>query len=238
MRRFACVLWFFAGMASAQQPAAPVRADSARPESVLAPVTPPLPPALPPASPPLAPTPAPPVAAPAPSSPLPAAPAPGGAAPVQPPAPAPPPPPPMPTPAQLRFQQGVRTAGRGVAQLRVGLLRLETATAGGDSVRQTEAKRRLGGLCGTARLFLLSGRGRMDVAAYDDSTRVRAHVLLAELDSLIRLAPRCEATVAQAPDSVVPVLESGLKGYDAALKDFRSATALPVPPTTPPPVTK
>src|SRR5580700_7866800 len=105
MRRIACMLWFFAAIASAQQPAAPTRADSARPESVLVPVLPPVPPT--------APTPAPPpVASPAPALP---------AAPVPPLAPAPPPPPPMPTPAQLRFQQGVRTAGRGVAQLRVGL---------------------------------------------------------------------------------------------------------------------
>ncbi len=237
MGRLVLILGFFAAAAAAQQPATtPPRPDSVRPESTLAPVAPPesvpssgvtaplgAPTSTAAPTPPVVPTT--PVSAPTPA-PLPPSPA-------APPAPAPaavpvPLPPPEPTPAQMRFQQGLRTADRGVAQLRDGLLRLENA--GRDSVRITHARLRLGGLCGAARGFLSSGRGRMDLTAYDDSIRLKAHHLVVQLDTLMRLAPLCEANAAHQPQSVASALEVDLKAYDAALRDFRMVTALPTAP--------
>src|SRR5687768_551560 len=76
--------------------------------------------------------------------------------------PAPPPPPPVvaaplpapePTIEQIRYQEGLRTATRGVAQLRDGLNRV-TRTQQADSLTRRRAARRLGGLCGSARSFI------------------------------------------------------------------------------------
>jgi hypothetical protein len=235
MGRLVLILGFFAAAAAAQQPATtPPRPDSARPDSALAPVAQPesvtssgvAAPAGAPTStaaptPPVVPSPAVVPTTPASAPPSPAAPPAPAAVPV-------PPPPPEPTPAQMRFQQGLRTADRGVAQLRDGLLRLENA--GRDSVRITHARLRLGGLCGAARGFLSSGRGRMDLTAYDDSIRLKAHHLVVQLDTLMRLAPLCEANAAHQPESVASALELDLKAYDAALRDFRMVTALPTAP--------
>ena len=81
----------------------------------------------------------------------------------------------------------------------------------------------------------MSGRGRMNLSAYEDSTRLRAHALLAQVDTLLRLAPLCEANVTRNSDSVALALWTGLKNYDAALRDFRLATALPGTAPPPPP---
>ena len=214
MRSVALVLCLLAARASAQQPASPVRPDSARAESAPPLLTPPATPALP--------------AAVAPNS-LPPAPLPPQAPPAP---PTPPPPPPMPTLEQLRFQQGLRTAGRGVAQLRDGLQRV--GNAGRDSLRLSQASRRLSGLCGAARLFLASGRSRMTLAAYGDSTRVIAHQLLAQVDTLLRLAPLCQAAGSHQPDALVSSMAASLLAWDAALHDFRAATSV-VPVVVPPP---
>jgi len=207
MRSVALVLSLFAAGAAAQQPTALPRLDSARVESTLAPgAQTPAPLAPPPVV--IPPVPPPPIAPPAP--------------------PAPPTPPP-PTLAQVRFQQALRTAGRGVAQLRDGLSRLEAA--GKDSLRAVLASRRLSGLCGAARGFLERGRGRMDVGAYEDSTRRLAHQLVVQLDTLLRLTPLCEANAAREPIGVASALGLGLKAYDVALRDFRAATVVVVPPS-------
>src|SRR6267143_1753073 len=84
-------------------------------------------------------------------------------------------------PAQLRYIQGLRTASRGIAQLKDGVSRM--ASAGRDSVRLSQAARRLSGLCGAARGFLASGRARMQPTAYDDSTGLRARRLGAQIDT-------------------------------------------------------
>ncbi|HXQ28154.1 MAG TPA: hypothetical protein VN848_02695 [Gemmatimonadales bacterium] len=217
MRSVVLALALFAAAAAAQQPTTAAHPDSARAESSLAPTAGP---SLPP------------VASPTPAAPMlpPAIPAAGAAGAPQSPAPLPP----QPTPAQLRFQQGLRTVGRGVAQLRDGLTRVENT--GHDSVRVTQAKRRLGGLCGTARLFLQSGRGRLDRGAYEDSPRLWAELLIAQIDTLLRIAPVCETNATRDPGSVAAALEVGLMEYDTALRDFRLALSTPPPdPPAPPP---
>src|SRR2546426_5167115 len=75
------------------------------------------------------------------------------------PAPVPVPSPP-PTIEQIRYMEGLRTATRGVAQIRDGLNRV-VRTQQADSLKRRRAARRLGGLCGTARSFIVTGRPKM-----------------------------------------------------------------------------
>jgi hypothetical protein len=66
---------------------------------------------------------------------------------------------PPPTIEQIRYMDGLRTATRGIAQLRDGLNRV-TRTQQSDSLTRRRAARRLGGLCAAARSFIVSGRPR------------------------------------------------------------------------------
>src|SRR5947208_15380549 len=63
---------------------------------------------------------------------------------------APPSPTATPTIEQIRYLEGLKTATRGVAQIRDGLNRV-ARTQRADSLTRRRAARRLGGLCGTAR---------------------------------------------------------------------------------------
>jgi hypothetical protein len=135
------------------------------------------------------------------------------------------PPPPPPTLEQQRYLDGLRTAGRGVAQLKDGVSRVSSSH--GDSVRLKQAARRLGGLCGTANGFMTTGRARMKPTAYEDSTGTKARKLALQIDSLIRSTPGCEMSAARKPDSTVAGLVSRLRAYEAALRDFRAAIGLP-----------
>lgn len=145
-------------------------------------------------------------------------------------APAPVPPPPVPAPLtlpatptieQIRYMDGLKTATRGVAQIRDGLNRV-VRTQGADSLTRRRAARRLGGLCGSARSFILTGRPKMQATAYEDSMRVLAKQLTTRLDTLSRVLPVCEKTVARDP-TVVNTLTTRLKNYDDALLAFRNA---------------
>ncbi len=136
-----------------------------------------------------------------------------------------PPPPPPPTLAQERFTRGLSTAGRGIAQLKIGIY--SVVNAGRDAPRLRQAGRRLAGFCGTARQFMTSGRARMAATAYEDSTALKARRLSAQIDTLIRFAPTCEAKAATQPDSTTTRLLDEIRAYEAALKDFRAAIGLP-----------
>lgn len=140
--------------------------------------------------------------------------------------PAPPEPPP-PTPAQSRYLQGLRTAGRGVAQIKAGIDRLVRAQAGRDTLQVRQAGRRLGGLCTAARGFLVSGRGGMDPAAYEAPTRGPARDLALQIDSLSLLAKECQLTAGKSPAPVAAGLQARLRAYDAAVAAFRTAVAPP-----------
>jgi len=143
------------------------------------------------------------------------------AAPPPAPVPATPTQPPAPTIEQIRYMEGLKTATRGVAQLRDGLNRV-TRTQASDSLTRRRAARRLGGLCGTARSFIVSGRPKMQAAAYADSMQLLAKQLTTRLDTLSRVLPICEKTVARDP-TVVNTLTTRLKSYDDALLAFRTA---------------
>lgn len=146
-------------------------------------------------------------------------------APVPAPVPAPPVPPPPPTPTieQTRYMEGLKTASRGIAQIRDGLNRV-VRTQSADSVTRLRAARRLGGLCGSGRSFIVSGRPKMQATAYEDSLRILAKQLTTRLDSLSRALPTCEKTAGRDP-TVATTLTTRLKNYDDALLAFRNAQA-------------
>ena len=133
--------------------------------------------------------------------------------------------PPAPTIEQLRYIEGLRTATRGVAQIRDGLNRVVRTQQAGDSLTRRRAARRLGGLCGSARSFILSGRPKMQPTAYADSMRVLAKQLTTRLDSLNSSLPACEKTAGRDPAAVATDLTNRLKVYDDALLAFRNAQA-------------
>jgi len=138
-------------------------------------------------------------------------------APVQTPAPAP-----APTIEQIRYMAGLKTATRGVAQVRDGVNRV-VRTQQADSLTRRRAARRLGGLCGTARSFIVSGRPKMQATAYADSMRVLAKQVTTRLDSLTSALTTCEKTAGRDPTAVATTLTGRLKNYDDALLAFRTA---------------
>src|SRR6266508_4336672 len=100
---------------------------------------------------------------------------------------------PAPTIEQIRYLAGLKTATRGVAQIRDGVNRV-VRTQQADSLTRRRAARRLGGLCGTARSFIVSGRPKMQASAYADSMKVLAKLLTVRLDSLNASLLVCEKT--------------------------------------------
>ena len=142
------------------------------------------------------------------------------------PAPAPVAPPPAPTPTieQTRYMEGLKTATRGIAQVRDGLNRVVRSQSS-DSLTRARAAKRLGGLCGSGRSFVVSGRPKMQSSAYADSVRILAKQLTVRLDSLSSAMTTCEKTAGRDPTTVSSTLTTRLKAYDDALLAFRNAQA-------------
>jgi hypothetical protein len=144
---------------------------------------------------------------------------------------APPPPPTSPvppTPEQQRFLNGLRTATRGIAQLKDGLSRVTRAQATGSGTSQARAGHFLAGLCGSARAFMRRGRPALNPSVYPDSLQLTARRLVTQLDSLIGFTPNCEQNAAAAPVPTATDLGKRMKAYDMSLRDFRVALGLPV----------
>src|SRR5207249_7844357 len=112
---------------------------------------------------------------------------------------------------QIRYMEGLKTATRGIAQIRDGVNRV-ARTQQADSLTRRRAARRLGGLCGTARSFIVSGRPKMQATAYADSMRVLAKQLTIRLDSLTSALTGCEKTAGRDPTTVT-TLTNRLKVY-------------------------
>ena len=142
-------------------------------------------------------------------------------------APPAPPTPPLPTPAQTRYLQGLRTAGRGVAQIKDGLNRLARAQAGHDTLQTRLAGKRLGGLCGAARGFLSSGRNSMEPTSYEAPLRKPARDLTLQVDSLSLIAKECQLTAGKTPSPIAAGVLTRIRAYEAALAAFRTAIGLP-----------
>jgi hypothetical protein len=150
-------------------------------------------------------------------------------APTVPPAPAP-----TPTPDQQKYLEGLRTAGRGVAQLKDGINRVGRTRA--DTAQLRMAGQRLGGLCGSAGSFMRQGRARMSHAAYVDSARTLARRLNQQVDSLIAFLPTCQREGGKKPTATAATLVARLRSYEGALQKFREVAVLaPAQPTTPTP---
>lgn len=130
-----------------------------------------------------------------------------------------------PSPEQLKYLDGLKTAGRGIAQLKSGVT--GAANAGRDTTKLKLAGRRLGGLCGAARGFMSSGRSRMQANAYTDSTQLKARRLATQIDTLVKVAGRCESSAARQTDSTANAVLVQLRVYEGALRDFRGAIGLP-----------
>src|SRR5438046_9360482 len=77
--------------------------------------------------------------------------------------------PPPPTAAQVRYLEGLRTAGRGIAQLKDGVGRVVRMQS--DSVKRRQAGARLGRLCSAARGVMATRRGKILPAGYAPPTR-------------------------------------------------------------------
>jgi hypothetical protein len=135
---------------------------------------------------------------------------------------------PPPTPEQKRFVEGLRTATRGIAQLKDGLNRVTRTQAKRDSVNQQRAGRLLAGLCGSARGFMARGRPYLKPAVYEDSTRLKARRLTTQMDSLIAYMPACEQGARATPSAIATELAKRVKTYDLTYRDFRAAIGLPL----------
>jgi hypothetical protein len=135
--------------------------------------------------------------------------------------------PPPPTPEQQHYLQGLRTAGRGVAQVKDGVDRVTRSQSSKDTLYQTRSARRLAGLCGAARGFLQSGRGQMQPTAYQSPTRQPARELALQVDSLVLAVKECQQTAGKRPQQVSAVLVGRLRAYETALAAFRTAIGLP-----------
>ena len=144
-------------------------------------------------------------------------------------------PPPPPSREQKRFLDGLRTATRGIAQLKDGLARVTRTQLKNDSVSQRRAGRLLAGLCGSERAFMGRGRPYMKPAVYEDSTRLKARRLTTQMDSLIAYTTSCEQTATATPVPVAAELTKRMKSYDGVLRDFRLAVGLPVKADSSPP---
>ena len=150
------------------------------------------------------------------------------------PAPAAAPRPAEPSADQQKYLRGIRTAARGVAQLKTGVERVTRAEATKDTTRLKAAGRMLAGLCGTARSFMAQGRPGMKPTVYEDSARVHARKLTLQIDSLLKAMPACETEAVKAPTRTAAGLLGRLKSYEAALQDFRTFV-LAAPPVAIPP---
>src|SRR2546430_2141060 len=108
-------------------------------------------------------------------------------------------PPAPPTLEQKRFLAGLRTATRGVAQLKDGMSRV-TRAGTRDSIAQRRAGRLLAGLCGSSRGFMERGRPQMSPTAHEHPGQPNAPRLVTQADSVIKLPTYCEDSGAATPD--------------------------------------
>ena len=138
-----------------------------------------------------------------------------------------PPPPPPPNPLQDRYLQGLRTASRGVAQIKDGINRVVRAQTARDTLRVRQAAKRLGGLCSAARGFITSGRGQMEPKVYEPPTRQPAQDLASQLDSLAIAVKTCQTSAGKTPAAVTTELLGRLRHYEVAVAAFRTAIGLP-----------
>ena len=139
--------------------------------------------------------------------------------------------PPPPTPEQAKWMQGLRTAARGIGQIKSGIERVQRAR-GGDPARLLDAGKLLAGYCGTARGFLRTGVARMPSTAYTGDGKAIARQVVTQIDSVIRESVTCEQQAGRDPATSVDRLAPILRSYETAIAAWRAMMGLPA---TPPP---
>lgn len=131
-----------------------------------------------------------------------------------------------PTPAQERWLAGLRVAARGVGQIRTGIDRVQRAGAASDTARLRSAGQMLGGVCGTARGFMRSGRIKMSATAYDGPRQAPARAVVTQIDSLMVHAAVCEHNAARTLPHTVQDMIDALRRYELAISDWRVAMGI------------
>lgn len=138
--------------------------------------------------------------------------------------------PPPPTPEQERWMQGLRTAARGIGQLKSGIERVQRAA--GSKTQLQRAGKLLAGYCGTGRGFMRSGVAHMNSTAYPEGdNRKIARQVVIQIDSVIRQSLACEERGRLDPSGTVDLLVPVIRSYEAAVVAWRGMIGLPPIPT-------
>ncbi|MGH7752078.1 MAG: hypothetical protein ACREN5_04620 [Gemmatimonadales bacterium] len=132
------------------------------------------------------------------------------------------------TPGQQAYQTGLRTVGRGIAQLKTGVSRVVAAEGARDTVTLRQAGQRLAAICRAAAGFMASGRPQMRPFAFDPPIRESAQSLRARVDSVNAYLPDCTRRAARHPGTVKEGLIKRLTSYETALAEYRVALVTPV----------
>jgi len=100
--------------------------------------------------------------------------------------------PPPPTPEQQHWMQGLRTAARGIGQIKSGIEGVQRARGSASTVQIKRAGKLLAGYCGTARGFMRTGVAKMSSTAYPvGDNRSIAKQVVTQIDSVIRESTTC-----------------------------------------------
>jgi len=142
------------------------------------------------------------------------------------------PPPPPPTPEQQKWMQGLRTAARGIGQIKSGIEGVQHS----QGVHAGKAGKLLAGYCGTARGFMRSGVARMSATAYPvGDSRTIAKQVVTQIDSVIRESTTCEQQAVRDPQGSIDRLTAIIRSYETAIAAWRAMVGLPpITPTRPP----
>jgi len=132
------------------------------------------------------------------------------------------------TPGQHAYQTGLRTVGRGIAQLKTGVSRVANAEGARDTVMLRQAGQRLAALCRAASGFMASGRPQMRPFAFDPPIRESAQALRVRVDSVNAYLADCTRLAPRHPGTVKEVLVKRLTSYETALAEYRLALVTPV----------
>lgn len=140
--------------------------------------------------------------------------------------------PPPPTPEQSKWMQGLRTAARGIGQIKSGIERVQRAHS---TLELHSAGKLLAGWCGTGRGFMRTGIAKMPATAYPEpDNRKIARQVVIQIDSVIRESTTCETGALKDPKAAVDRLTTILRGYEGAIAAWRAMVGLPaLPPTRP-----
>ena len=137
---------------------------------------------------------------------------------------------PPPTADQLKWMEGLRTAARGIGQLKSGIENVQRAETSPTQLKR--AGKLLAGFCGTGRGFMHTGVARMSATAYPpgDNRKIAQQVVI-QIDSVAKETTNCERTAAKDPKTSVQHLTPLLMSYEASIAAWRAMVGLPAIPT-------